>query len=606
MNVGANYSNKTCEFIVWAPFHDRVSLVLTQENEILPMEKHKEGYYKILVKDIRPGTEYEYQIGKQDLKPDPVSNLQPKGVFGPSAIVNHNAFRWKDTDWKGIPFGDLVFYELHVGTFTMEGTFKAIENRVRNLVEIGINALELMPISQFSGSRNWGYDTVFPYAVHNTYGTPDSLRHLVEYCHLNGVAVFLDVIYNHLGPEGNCLGDFAPYFKEDRCTPWGSSINFDDHQCREVRNYFFENALHWLRNYHIDGLRLDAVHAIIDVSSKHFLKELEETVRRYSINSKRKAYLIAETNQNDPIIVRSWKLGGYGLNAQWLDDFHHIIHVLLTGEKSSYYEDFDGLSDLVKSLREGYIYTGQYSRFRHRKHGYSSKGILPNKFIVFSQNHDQIGNRPLGERLITLAGLESAKLATALVVLSPYIPLFFMGEEYGEDAPFLFFTSFSDQTLAENVRKGRKEEHGTKSSEIEIPDPQSSETFEHSRINWQHSQTNRGKKILEYYRTLVSLRKTLVSSLEKPFLSKVSESEQEQLLILRFGKENSAVAVANFDSQLCSLEIDFDGEFLNVLDSADTLWAGPGSLLSKKTLNKSKLTLHPWSIAVYVKPQLVK
>lgn len=604
--IGAKYSNKTCEFTVWAPFHDEVSLILTEENETLQMKKQKTGYWTTKVEGIKPGTKYKYKLPKKTVKPDPASNWQPNGVFGDSAVVNHEAYRWKDDEWKNISFPDLVFYELHVGTFTEAGTFKAIEDRAKEIVETGINAIELMPVTQFSGSRNWGYDSVFPYAVHNTYGTPDNLRHLVDYCHFNGTAVFLDIIYNHIGPEGSCLQDFGPYFLKNRRTLWGSSINFDGPQCSEVRKYFFENALYWFRNYHIDGLRLDAVHSIIDRSPKHFLKELAENVSRYSTRNDRKSYLVAEANLNNPVIVRSRRKGGYGLDAQWLDDFHHILHVLLTGEKSSYYADFGGISDLVKSLREGYVYTGQFSQFRQANHGQPATGITPDKFIVFSQNHDHIGNRAFGERLVTLARLEAAKLAAAIVVLSPFIPLFFMGEEYGEDAPFLYFTNFSDQALAENVRKGRREEHKTNDSQGEIPDPQNQDTFEKSRINWRKRREDRGKKILEYYKTLLHLRKSLAPNLGQVVLPKFSTLSQGHILIMTFGKDKSAVAVANFSNQQCSVDFRYGGAFVKAIDSADDAWAGPGSLLPNKVRDKSELILQPRSVAVYIKPKLVK
>ena len=423
MNIGAHYTNKNCEFTVWAPNHDKVSLLLTEKNESIAMQKARGGYWKLRVEGIKPATKYLYQIANQAPKPDPASHYQPEGVFGSSAVVDHEAFRWKDSDWQGIPLEELVFYELHVGTFTREGNFKAISERLGELAELGVNAVELMPVTQFSGGRNWGYDSVFPYAVHNTYGTPDDLKGLVECCHVNGLAMFLDIIYNHVGPEGAVLKDFGPYFRENRKTPWGPSLNFDGPDCAEVRRFFFENALHWFKNYHVDGVRLDAVHAIMDTSQKHFLKELSETVDHYSEAAGRKVYLVAETNQNDPVVVRSRRSGGYGLDAQWLDDFHHALHVLLTKEKKGYYMDYGGLSDLVASLNEGYIYTGQFSRFWQANRGHPPTGVPPCRFVVFTQNHDQTGNRAFGERLITLAGQEAAKLAATLVAFSPYVSM---------------------------------------------------------------------------------------------------------------------------------------------------------------------------------------
>ncbi len=569
------------------------------------MEKTEEGYCQVTVNGVKPETQYMYQFAAETCKPDPASHFQPDGVFGSSAVVNHDDYKWRDAAWRGIPFKDLVMYELHVGTFTAEGTFEAAKARVQELAELGVNALELMPVAQFSGARNWGYDGVFPYAVENTYGGPEGLKRLVDHCHVNGVAVLLDVVYNHVGPEGNCLSDFGPYFLETRRTPWGLGINFDGAESSHVRRFFLQNALYWFRNYHIDGLRLDAVHAIEDPSPKHFLKELAEAVAAYSAEA-RKVYLVAESNLNDPKLVRLQKSGGFGLDAVWLDDFHHALHALVTGERSGYYMDFGKPSQLLKAFNEGFVYTGEFSEFWRSNRGQSSKGIKPEKFVVFSQNHDQIGNRMLGERFVTLAGLEAAKLAAGIVALSPYVPLFFMGEEYAEQAPFLFFTDFADSALRRNVTKGRRKEFAAFNQPREIADPEHLKTFTDSKISWQRRWAGEGKKILGYYGELLRLRRLIRSKdVSRP---KIGASEEGKLMFLHFPRDKPAVAVvANLDSERAQFLFPFKGgEFRKELDSSDDKWAGPGSSLPDRAKFGEAQVAQPYGCAVYVKPLSVK
>ncbi len=377
----------------------------------------------------------------------------------------------------------MIMYELHAGTFIPEGTFDAVIPGLDHLKDLGINATDIMPVAQFPGERNWGYDGVYPFAVQNSYGGPDGLKRIVNECHTKGIAVILDVIYNHLGPEGNYLRDYGPYFTDRYKTPWGQAINFDGPYSNEVRNFFIENALSWLKNYHIEGLRIDAIHGIYDMSAQPFLPELAERVEEFSQQEGRKFYLIAESDLNNSYALRPRDSGGSGLDALWCDDFHHALHTLLTGETDGYYVDFGKIGHLVKSFREGFVYSGQYSAFRKRNHGNSSADIPPDRFVVFSQNHDQTGNRLKGERLSSLVSFESLKLAAGVVLLSPYIPLIFMGEEYGETAPFLFFISHSDPELIKAVRQGRKDEFKTFNWKDEPPDPQDIETFMRSKLD---------------------------------------------------------------------------------------------------------------------------
>src|SRR4029077_1030537 len=362
-------------------------------------------------------------------------------------------------------------YELHTGTFTEEGTFESAISRLESLADLGVTAVELMPVAQFPGTRNWGYDGVFPYAVQNSSGGPRGLQKFVNAAHGIGLSVILDVVYNHLGPEGNFAGEFGPYFTDRYRTPWGRAVNFDGHGSDPVRAFFIQNAIYWLKEFHIDALRLDAVHGIFDFSAHHFLAELKESVEALAQRSRRKLFVIAESDLNDARLLHALDRGGYGLDVQWSDDFHHALHTLLTHEFTGYYSDFGSIDDLCEVLRDGWLYSGQYSRFRRRRHGNSAAGIQQSRFVVFSQNHDQVGNRAQGERLIQLVDFESIKLAAGVTLLSPFVPLLFMGEEYGETHPFLYSTSHFSPELNEAVRKGRREEFAAFGWGDDLPDP---------------------------------------------------------------------------------------------------------------------------------------
>ena len=490
----------TTEFLVWAPRPDRVELVL--EDRRIETEELDRGYRRAVI-DVGPGTTYRFADGSQELA-DPASRFQPDGVHGPSAVFDPATFEWSDQAWSGRPLAEYVIYELHVGTFTPEGTLDAVIPRLAELAELGVTAVELMPVAQFPGSRNWGYDGVFPYAVQNTYGGPAALQRLVDAAHAHGLALVLDVVHNHLGPEGNVLGDFGPYFTDRYRTPWGEAVNFDGPGSDEVRRYFVESALRWSSEFHVDALRLDAIHGIVDASAHPFLQQLSEAADA----NDRPLLLIAETDQNDWRVTTGREHGGLGLHAQWSDDFHHALHALITGEREGYFQDFGTLEQLAAAYREGFVIAGDYSRYRGRTFGSSSALIPGERLVIFDQNHDQVGNRFSGDRLSATLTVDRLKLAAAVLLLAPYVPLLFMGEEYGELAPFRYFISHTDPQLVEDVRRGRRGEFAAFGWAEDVPDPQDPATQEISRLDHGLKEKDPHRGILALYRDLLELRRT--------------------------------------------------------------------------------------------------
>jgi maltooligosyltrehalose trehalohydrolase len=566
------------------------------------MQPSGRGYWQTTASEIVPGTLYLYQLGENITRPDPASYFQPQGVHAPSQVVDHSIFNWKDADWAGIPLEKLIIYELHVGTFTSEGNFTAIIPRLNQLKELGINTIQLMPVAQFPGTRNWGYDGVYPFAVQNSYGGVNGLKQLVDACHQRGMVVILDVVYNHFGPEGNYTSNFAPYFTTKYQTPWGSAINFDDAYSDGVRNFFIENALYWFQEYHIDALRLDAIHAIYDFSAKHFLAELAEKVTEFSQQQGRKFYLIAESDLNDVRVINPLELGGYGIDAQWSDDFHHSLHTLLTGEKQGYYQDFGRCEHLAKALRESFVYSWQYSPYRQRYHGSFAGDRHGSQFVVCSQNHDQIGNRMLGERLSQLVSFEALKLAAGAVLLSPYIPLLFMGEEYGEENPFLYFISHGDPDLIEAVRRGRKAEFKAFHETGEPPDAQSEETFQRCKLNWQQRTEGKHQVLLRFYQQLIQLRHQIpaLRELERKNLE-VSIIKTDKLILLRRWSQNSQIfCLMNFSDRIVTWNSQLpEGNWQKQLDSSDSQWLGSGSVMPDLVRDGQKLTIKPQTLALY-------
>jgi maltooligosyltrehalose trehalohydrolase len=471
---------------LWAPRARWVELVLIEgdRRRSVPLEGEGRGFYHCTLPNVPDGQRYAYRLDGGPERPDPASRWQPDGVHAPSAVLRTDRFSWTDQHWRGVPLSDLVFYELHVGTFTPKGTFEAVIPRLEALRSLGITAIELMPVAQFPGNRNWGYDGVHPYAVQNSYGGPHGLHRLVDACHAAGLAAFLDVVYNHLGPEGNYLNEFGPYFTDRYKTPWGTAVNYDGAGSDPVREFVVENARTWIEEYHFDGLRLDAVHAIYDFSPVHILREIKDVVAAAGRRAGRTVYVIAESDLNDPRLLLPPEQGGCGLDAQWSDDFHHAVHSLLTGERHGYYQDFGRAEDVARVLQEPFLYAGTYSPFRDRRHGAPTGDLAGDRFVVNIQNHDQVGNRASGDRLEALLRPPARRLAASLLLLAPHLPLLFMGEEYGEENPFPFFCSFGDPELVEAVRQGRRREFADFAAQGQVPDPHAEATFAAARLTW--------------------------------------------------------------------------------------------------------------------------
>lgn len=579
VRLGAVYlGDERCAFRVWAPVVEDVAVHIVKPRErLVPLARNEKGYHHGVADGVGPGTLYFYRLDGKE-RPDPASRCQPRGVHGSSEVIDPCAYAWGDECWFGPNLRELVLYELHVGTFTPAGDFDGIVPHLDGLRELGITALELMPVAQFPGNRNWGYDGVFPFAVQHSYGGPEGLRRLVDACHRCGMAVILDVVYNHLGPEGNYLGDFGPYFTERYRTPWGTALNLDGAGSDGVRRFFIENALFWLEEFHIDGFRLDAVHAITDTAALPFLEELTAAVHRRGEELGRRVFVIAESDLNDPRLIKPRELGGYGMDAQWTDDFHHALHALLTGERTGYYHDFGTVRHLARAFREGYVYTGQYSAYRRRRHGRPPGRFPGHRFVVFAQNHDQVGNRAQGERLSVLVPFSGLKLAAAAVILSPFIPLVFMGEEYGETAPFQYFTSHTDPELVKAVREGRREEFAGFGWEG-VPDPQDEATFRRSRLQHDLRAEGRHRVLYELYGVLIRLRRELPALAEPDReMLEIGVYGRERVLFVRNGDGDDEVwMVFHFGDTDLTVTLPVPaGRWRKRLDTAEARWLGEG------------------------------
>jgi len=470
----------------------------------------RKGYWNVTVEGAGPGTDYAFVLNDDPKQyPDPRSQWQPNGVHGASRLYDQSAFRWSDREWNAPPLGRAVIYELHVGTFTPEGTFDAAIERLGYLFELGVTHVELMPVAAFPGGYGWGYDGASLFAVTDVYGGPDGLKRLVDACHARGLAVLLDVVYNHFGPVGNYSGMFGPYMTGKHRTPWGDAVNFEDGRSDQVRRFFCDNALMWMRDYHIDGLRLDAVHEFVDRSAVHFLEQLSAEVEDLSASLKRRLVLIAESDLNDPRIVTAREDGGYGIDAQWSDDFHHALFAVLNdgGDEKGYYVDFGSLEGLAKSLTKVFVYDGAYSQYRMRHHGRPVEELSAHRFLGYIQTHDQVGNRAIGDRLEHVIGFDRAKVAAGIVMTSPFVPMLFQGEEFAASSPFQYFADHEDPEMARSVRDGRRGEFAAFGwNPNDIPDPGKKETFERSKLKWDEVHEGQHAEMLEWYRKLIRLR----------------------------------------------------------------------------------------------------
>jgi maltooligosyltrehalose trehalohydrolase len=562
-------------FALWAPSHQHVQLVLVDgaRTDVVEMAPRDGGWHEVSLEGDRPGQRYRFRLGDREL-PDPASRAQPEGVHGPSEVVASD-FPWSDHAWRGIPLSEYVISEIHVGTYTEDGTFDAAAELLGELVDVGITAVEVMPIAQFPGGRNWGYDGVFPYAVQDTYGGADAFKRFVDAAHALGLAVVLDVVYNHLGPEGNYLGAYGPYFTDRYRTPWGDAINFDGPGSDAVREFFVGNALQWVDEFHVDALRLDAVHAIVDASAYPFVEQLTDAVHALARERGRHIHAIAESADNDARLITETDRGGRGCDAQWSDDFHHALHALLTGERMEYYEDFGAVNDLAIALREGWSYARRYSPFRGHTHGRSAAGLPGERFVVFAQNHDHIGNRAGGERLSALVDTAGLQVAAATVCCSPFVPLLFMGEEYGEDAPFPYFTSHGDPALAEGVREGRRQEFAQFQSAAEVPDPQDEATFRAAVLDRRAREKEPHATLLEWHRHLLRLRREVpaLASLDPGATSTEVIEDEYALVVRREHDGDDVVIVLSFGGDDSRLRVPLGAGSWRVL--ADT---HPGSV----------------------------
>jgi maltooligosyltrehalose trehalohydrolase len=598
----------SCRFCVWAPFVDTVEVhLLSPREEFHRLARAAGGCHAGIVAGVEAGALYRFRLDGGRERADPASRYQPQGVHGPSQVVP-TSFAWTDAAWRGMPLERYLIYELHVGTFTPQGSFAAVAGQLAHLKALGVTAVELMPVAQFPGERNWGYDGVFPFAAQSSYGGPEGLKRLVNACHEAGLAVILDVVYNHLGPEGNCLGDYGPYFSSHYRTPWGAPLNFDGPHSDGVRRYFIENALYWVADCHIDALRLDAVHAILDFSARPFLQELAEAVSMRAAQLGRAIHLIAESALNDTRLIRRPEIGGFGLDAQWSDDLHHALHALVTGERHGYYCDFGEFGQLLKALREGFVYDGAYSEYRHRRHGNSSRGVPPERLVVFAQNHDQVGNRMRGERLGEIASFEALKMMAAVVILSPYLPLVFMGEEYAEPAPFPYFISHADPELIAAVRRGRQEEFAAFRWAGEPPDPQAEETFLSATLDLTLPQTpGPNRTLFDFYRRLIELRRGVraLAELDKDRLDVFGFAERRVGFMHRRSDGDEAFMVFHAADAEAAVDIPLPpGSWRKALDSSEARWGGPGSRTPEvlESGAENRLRLPAFNVFLLVRP----
>jgi maltooligosyltrehalose trehalohydrolase len=569
-------------FEIWAP---RAKKMAVQANGVtVPMEgPHDDGWWRRDVDNAVPGADYGFLIDDDPKAyPDPRSLWQPHGVHSLSRVLDHSNFAWTDAKFKADPLASSIIYELHIGTFTPAGTLDAAIEKLDHLVDLGITHVELMPVVSFAGNHGWGYDGVALYSVHEPYGGPDALKRFVNAAHEKGLAVLLDVVYNHFGPAGNYTGKFGPYLIDAHKTPWGGAVNLEGAGSREVRRFFCDNALMWMRDYHIDGLRLDAVHSFVDRSAIHFLEQLATEVEAESAAEARPLVLIAESDLNDPRVVLPREANGLSMDAQWSDDFHHALFTVLNREQEiGYYADFGSLAHLAKSLEQTFVYDGIYSRYRRRIHGRSAAALSQHRFLGYIQNHDQVGNRAVGDRIAQVTGIERAKIAAAIVFVSPFIPMIFQGDEWAASSPFQYFADHDDPELARAVSEGRRKEFAAFGWKPDlIPDPEKPETFQRSKLNWNESSQREHADMLAWYRDLIHLRRSTPDLNDgEPGHTRVSFDEKAKWLRIDRGSI----------TLICSL-----GESVSLPEDSEIVLVSHGVAPARA----ANLTLPPDSVAI--------
>ena len=595
-------------FVVWAPATQQARVHLLGENDRwVDLAPAPGGYHVGIIEHCPAGTRYRYALDDGEELADPASRYQPDGVHGPSEVVDLGTYEWADSAYRPRPLWQHVISECHVGTLTESGTFDGAQAILDDLVDVGINAVELMPVSQFPGSRNWGYDGVFPYAVQSTYGGPVGLQRFVDACHRRGLAVILDVVYNHIGPEGNVLDRFGPYFNDHYRTPWGPAINFDGRDSDAVRAYFLRTALQWFADFHVDALRLDAIHGIIDPTASPFLAELSALAASLGELRGRPCGLIAESADNNPAVVTDHAMGGLGMDAQWNDDFHHALHTALTGERQGYYIDFGGVEDLARAMSEGFVFQGEHSTYRGRRHGAPSLALAPERLVVFAENHDQAGNRPRGERLSTLLPPDRLRLAAALVLVAPGVPLLFMGDEYGEVRPFPFFIDHGDPELIEAVRRGRADELRGLGFEVEPLDPASEATYQSAILDRSGRDSAGGRTLLALHRRLIDLRS------EQPALGRSRRTDVRTdvigpvLSLTRWHPAGAVAVLSNLGPHPATAILgatsrdawDSATIWRRLLDSGDPELGGSGTRQPDQVAAGAPLSLDRWAFCIY-------
>lgn len=601
LELGARVVPDGVRFRVWAPRAREVAVSL--HGELRRLEARDRGMFEGLVRGARAGDDYALVLDGGPARPDPVSRWQPRGVHGASRVVDPAAFAWRDAGWRGLELERYVIYELHVGTFTPAGTFAAAIPKLRHLVELGVTAIELMPVAEFPGGRNWGYDGAHLFAPQSTYGGPDGLRALVDACHAAGLAVILDVVYNHLGPEGNYLGEYGPFFTDRYRTPWGPAINVDDAGSDGVRRHLVTNAVYWIEELHVDALRLDAIHGIFDFSARHLLEELRAELGAAAAASGRHVHVIAESDLNDARVIRPAARGGHGLDAQWSDDFHHAVRTALTGDTRGYFADYGGVEQLAKAITESFVYDGAYSAHRGRRHGNSAADLPGERFVICVQNHDQIANGSQGRRLTSIVGPRAHLLAATVMLAAPNLPMLFMGEEYAERAPFVYFVSHTDPALVAAVREGRRRELG-ELAELGAPgepgepgalgalaalaDPQAEATFLACKLDWSLAGAPPHAQVLALYRDLIALRRRApcLGNCRKD-LTRVAWSEAERWLVIERGDPSGqrALVVCNLgDAERRVPCAGAAGAYELALATDDARYGGAGAAPAPATL----------------------